>query len=150
MRITSFAMAIFMVCIAAGCAAKAEKKAPPLTVDEILANSLTESDYGKAERCLQLSAYQKIRVLDKRHLLFEGRGDNVWLNKLRIDCPGLRKNAVLQLEVRNTSVCNLDSVTSIEVRRFYVDKLSATCSLGPFIQIPREQAEFLKKEIRGK
>lgn len=150
MRIAAFAMAFFMALIAAGCAAKAEKKAAPLTVDEILANSLTESDYGKEERCLQLSDYQKIRVLDKRHLLFEGRGDKVWLNKLRIDCPGLRRNAVLQLDVRNTRVCNLDSVTSIEVRRFYVDKLSATCSLGPFVQIPREQAEFLKKEVRGK
>jgi hypothetical protein len=150
MRITSLVLAILVVSIAAGCAANAEKKVPPLTVDEILANSLTESDYGKEERCLQLSDYQKIRVLDKRHLLFEGRGDKVWLNKLRIDCPGLRRNAVLQLEVRNTSVCNLDSVTSIEVRRLFVDKVSATCSLGPFVQIPREQAEFLKKEIRGK
>ncbi len=150
MRIASFVTVALIVFAATGCAARAEKKTPPPTVDSILASTLTESDYGKEERCLQLSAYQKIRVLDKRHLLFEGRGDKVWLNKLRIECPGLRKNAVLQLDVRNSSVCNLDSVTSIEVRRFYVDKLSATCSLGPFIQIPREQAEFLKKEIRGK
>ena len=150
MRITSFVLVTLMVLTVAGCAAKAEKKTPPLTVDAILANTLTESDYGKEERCLQLSSYQKIRVLDKEHLLFEGRGDKVWLNKLRIACPGLRPNAVLQLDVRSSSVCNLDTVTSIEVRRLYVDKLSATCSLGSFVQIPREQAEFLKKEIRGR
>jgi len=150
MRIAMLAMVAAMVLTAFGCAGKAEKKAPPPSVESILASTLTESDYGKPERCVQISDYQKIRVLDKQHLLFEGRGDKVWLNKLRSECPGLRKNAVLRLDLLSSRVCNLDSVTSIEVRRFYVDKLSATCSLGPFTRIPREQAEFLKKEIRAR
>ncbi len=150
MRITTFVMFTAMAVVAAGCAGKAENKGPPPSVEAILASSLTESDYGKPERCLKVSDYQKIRVLDRQHLLFEGRGDKVWLNKLRTECPGLRKNAILRLDILTSRVCNLDTVTSIEVRRYYVDRLSATCSLGPFMQIPREQAEFLKKEIRGK
>lgn len=144
--------ALFAVLVLAGfgCAAQPERKTPPPTVDEVLASTLSESDYGKAERCLALSDYDTIRVLDKKHILFEGRGGKAWLNTLRIECPGLRRNAVLRLDVRNSRICNLDSVTSIEVRRFFVDRLSATCSLGDFIPIPREQAEFLKKEIRGR
>lgn len=150
MRIATFTLITVMALAAAGCAGKAEKKTPPPTVEAVLANTLTESDYGKSERCLQTSDYQKIRVLDQQYILFEGRGDKVWLNKLRSKCPGLRPNTTLRLDLLSSRACNLDSVTAIEVRRFYVDKLSATCSLGPFMRIPREQADFLKKEIRSK
>ena len=125
-------------------------KTPPPTVEEVLASSLSEADYGKPERCLQTSEYTRIEVLDKKHLLFEGRGGKYWLNTLRNECPGLRKGAILQLDLTSSRVCNLDTVTAIESRRFYFDRVSATCSLHEFVAIPEEQAEFLKNEIRGK
>lgn len=135
----------------AACGIKGETaKTPPPTVEEVLASSLSATDYGKPERCLQTSEYTRIEVLDKKHLLFEGRGGKYWLNTLRNECPGLRKGAVLQLDLTTNRVCNLDTVTAIETRRFYVDRISATCSLNAFVGIPKEQAEFLKNEIRGK
>lgn len=134
-----------------GCAAKGDPaKAPPPTVEQILSSSLSAEEYGKPERCLQTSEYTRIEVLDKKHLLFEGRGGKYWLNTLRNECPGLRRGAVLQLDLTTARVCNLDTVTAIETRRFYVDRISATCSLNEFVAIPKEQAEFLKKEIRGR
>jgi hypothetical protein len=135
----------------AACGIKGEAvKTPPPTVEEVLASSLAANDYGEPQRCLQTSEYIKIEVLDKKHLLFEGRGGKYWLNILRNECPGLRKGAVLQLDLTSSRVCNLDTVTAIETRRFYIDRISATCSLNEFVAIPKEQAEFLKTEIRGK
>ncbi len=125
-------------------------KTPPPTVDQILASSLSATDYGKPDRCLQTSEYNRIEVLDKKHLLFEGRGGKFWLNTLRNDCPGLRKGAVLQLDLTTSRACNLDTVTAIETRWHTIDKISATCSLSEFVPIPKEQAEFLKNEIHGK
>jgi hypothetical protein len=133
------------------CAAKGDSvKAPPPTVEEVLASSMTDADYGKPQRCLQTSQYESIEVLDKKHLLFEGRGGKYWLNTLRLECPGLRRDEVLQLDLTTNRVCNLDTVTAIAVRRFYIDRVSATCSLGEFQPIPKEQAEFLLKEMHGK
>ena len=123
---------------------------PPPTVEEILATALGDADYGKPERCLQTSQYTRIIVLDRKHLLFEGRGGKYWLNTLRLECPGLRKDAVLQLDLNSARICNLDTVTAIETRWLSIDRVSATCSLGDFLPVPEEQAEFLKREVRGK
>ncbi|MEZ5598952.1 MAG: DUF6491 family protein [Pseudomonadales bacterium] len=133
--------------IAAGCAGKPAEP-PAQTFEEVLSSTLTEDDYGKSARCIAMTDYDAIRVLDSKHLLFEGLGNRNWLNTLRMDCPGLRKNATLRIDARSSRLCNLDSVTGVEVRRFWMDRISATCSLGNFVPVTDEQAKFMKAEAK--
>ncbi len=130
-------------------------------IDLILAEPLDEEQYGKTERCLTGTAYRNLRILDDRRILFEGRGDRLWLNTLRSRCPDLRHSSVII--VRPTlslgRLCAMDT--------FYVSDwfywpwyrrwpwywgwgwgASASCTLGEFQPVTESQAERIEEAVK--
>ncbi len=150
LRAFGLASAIFLF---VGCASQEESagnEPPPLTVEEILNSTLDESAYGEVSRCLPSHTYDRVEILDDRHLVFYGRRNQVWLNKLRHKCPGLRRRDALKFDITGSRLCELDSVTAIESRGFGIDETSAKCALGSFQEIPAEQAALLMEQIQSR
>ena len=85
--------------VLSGCAVSPEvesrRQAIEADIDEILSLPLDPAEYGEAKRCLSDMEFRNFRALDDRHMLFEGRGDKLWINKLRGRCPDLRHGDVL-------------------------------------------------------
>ena len=140
--------------LAAGCAAapnpeqrQEEAAAKQETVEQILSQPLAAEDYSEQDRCLSTFSYRSIEVLDDRHVLFRGAGDNVWLNTLRNRCIGLRPNETLRFSLRDNRVCDMDSFEAVDFQ--FAGRISGKCTLGPFSRVSPEQAEALALALKG-
>ncbi|MDJ0700921.1 MAG: DUF6491 family protein [Woeseiaceae bacterium] len=105
-------IAIVALLLVVGCATTPEAESRRATmmadIDEIL--SLSEaSGLGEPVRCLSEHAYRGFRPLGDQYLLFEGRRNKQWVNKLRIRCPDIRHGQVIMIEpFINARVCDAD------------------------------------------
>ena len=137
----------------AGCASNPEAQSadeePPLTVEQVLATTLEDEDYGEASRCIDRHRYDRVEVLDDQHLIFLGRGDRVWLNTMKARCIGLRRKAVLQFDgLLGAQICQLDTVQSVDYGLGGgLERVSARCALGEFQPISRQQALMLMEQV---
>ncbi len=111
----------------------------------LLAETLPESDYRELTRCLSTHLYSNIEVLSDRYLIFKGRRDRVWINRLRQRCVGLNGRHILQFQLSGRKVCDMDRVNAID-RSF--GGVLASCSLGQFEKIDELQAAALKEAFR--
>ncbi len=101
--------------LSAGCASTSEMHQRRQDVEQAIDAILTEAEGTEAavesKRCLGPRDYDSIRVLDGRHILFEGRRDKLWVNTLKVRCHDLRGSTVLRF--RSTSsigrLCNFDA-----------------------------------------
>jgi len=105
-------VALTLLC--AGCAVSPEaesmRQAIEADIAAILSQPLDPATYGETKRCLADREYDNFRALDDRRLLFEGRGDKLWLNTLRSRCPDLRFAHVLRVKSLTWNrICDLDS-----------------------------------------
>jgi len=117
----------------------------------ILANPLKESDYSAADRCLFSHTYRSIEILDRRHLLFVGARDDLWLNQLRMDCIGLRRDSVLIFDMHQESLCDLDNFRGVARNATMgADFGNAHCTLGHFERITPQQAGQLRVALAKK
>jgi hypothetical protein len=116
-------------------------------LDYILDNPLQESDYGRRDRCLFPERYRSIEILDSRHLLFIGNRDAVWLNQLRFNCVGLKRDSLLVFEVRDRSLCELDSFHSTPRNAGFSGEFGVHCTLGHFEPISETQADVLRNTL---
>ena len=96
-----------------GCAtspeAESRRQAMEADIDEILSYKLDPAEFGEPERCLSDSAYRNYRPLGDRHLLFEGRGEKLWINTLRGRCHDLRHGDVLVVKSFSARrLCDMD------------------------------------------
>ena len=82
--------------------------------------------------CLRSSAYTKVEVINPELLLFHGRGERMWLNRMRQACVGLHLDDALAFEMRNSRLCELDTVRGIDNFGGYWSATGAGCSLGSF------------------
>ena len=137
------------VLLAAACATQpvaTATAAAPMTVDEILASAPPpEHDPGSAN-CLHREAYTDIEVLNSELLLFHGRSDRLWLNRLGRSYPGLRLDHTLALDMRHDRLCHLDTVSGVDMLGGHYLP-AARCSLGKFDPVSPEQADLLKAEL---
>ena len=119
--------------------------APPRTsqIDFILDNPLPESEYAESKRCVFPNSYRSVEILDTKHLLFWGYRGNVWLNQLRFDCLGLSKDALLVFEMRERTLCDMDSFHGTP-RYSGMAPFAAHCMLGIFETISEDQAAALR------
>ena len=134
----------------AGCAtqdAPEEQQQEPLSVEDILASAPKPEDYSDSVTCLHRDAYTDVEVLNRELLLFHGRRDKVWLNRLRRACIGLRRNDALAFEMRNSRLCDLDTFSSVDTFGGPLGRTSARCSLGKFETVSPEQAQLLKEGL---
>ena len=139
----------------AGCARDPAKQAEAqqevaYEIETILTQPLSEDEYVQGERCLSTHQYDSIEILDNRHVVFKGRGDRLWVNTLRAPCVGLRRRDVPMFELRGMQLCNLDDFVAINTSRFFGTATSATCVLGDFAPITKEQVALIKDAVAKK
>ena len=109
----------------------------------ILDNPLPESEYAESKRCVFPNSYRSVEILDGRHLLFWGYRGNVWLNQLRAECLGLRKDSLLVFELRERTLCDMDSFSGTP-RSATMSPFAVHCMLGDFETISEVQANALR------
>lgn len=118
-----------------------------LSVDEILASAPRPGGVEGAVACLPRNAYTEVEVINPELLLFHGRGEKMWLNRMRQACLGLRLDRTLAFEMRDSRLCDLDTVRGIDNFGGFWSATGARCSLGKFDPVSPEQAELLKTEL---
>ncbi|MDH3512573.1 MAG: DUF6491 family protein [Gammaproteobacteria bacterium] len=104
--------AIGLLC--AGCAvspeAESRRQAIEADIAAILSQPLDPATYGETKRCLAEREIRNFRALDDRRILFEGRGDKLWLNTLFARCSDLRFADTLRVKSFSwTSICHMDT-----------------------------------------
>jgi hypothetical protein len=119
-------------------------------IEAILTQPLGEDEYVQSERCISTYKYHSVDVLDNQHVVFRGRGDNIWMNTLRAPCLGLHRRDVLQFELRTSQLCNLDDFVAVEYGISVGMKTSATCVLGDFAPVTAEQVALIKATMEKK
>ena len=130
-----------------GCVTQPRAGAEPaqtVSVDEILASAPRPYGAPDSVACLPRSAYTDVEVINRELLLFHGRGEKMWLNRMRQPCVGLRADRVLAFELRNSRLCDLDTVRGIDTFGGFWSATGARCSLGTFDPVSPHQAELLK------
>lgn len=108
------AVLLIVVFAFAGCATSPEiderRQAVEDDIAAILSEPLDPGVYGKPKHCLADQEYRDFRALDDKRILFEGRGDRLWLNTLRARCPDLRYAHVLRIRtVSGSRICDMDT-----------------------------------------
>jgi len=118
------------------------------TIDQILSTPLESAEYGEVERCISTFQYDRMEILDDRHVLFKGRGDRMWLNQLRTRCVGLRRESTPVIRLRDSQICDMDTFQGVDDMFGVLNRTSATCSLGTFTPITDEQADAIKAALK--
>ena len=132
-------------------------------IDRILSSPVAEDREVELLRCLSESQYRGFRALDDRHILFEGRGDRLWINKLRVRCPDLRHATVLQVRSVGLASRTCDGDQFIASDWFYWPwyrrwpwrwgapwGTGAVCVLGKFQPVVEEQVEAIETVLRNR
>lgn len=152
------AVAVTVMLALGGCAAteqQAEQQAArEETLEQILSQPLDAEEYGTPRRCVSSFVSRDFQPLGEQHLLFEGRGDQLWLNELRGRCPGLRHAQALAFDSRGSQICELDRFKVADVfqwsrfQRWPWDWMDGIpCTLGKFQPVSPEQVEALRAAL---
>ncbi len=121
-----------------------DKQTKAERIEAILTETLPESEYRDTTRCLWANAYRSVEVLSDRYLIFQGKHDRVWINRLRNRCHGLRKDQILVFKRFGMRLCDTDQVSGSS-RGFGI---TASCMLGEFEEIDEQRADALKEAFR--
>lgn len=149
----------------AGCANSPElqrqREAKEADIAAILSVQLDPAEFGETRRCLSDSAYRSFRPLDDKHLLFEGRGDKLWINTLRASCMDLRHGSVLIIQPFSArQMCDADRFEATDwfswpwYRRTPWHSphhwgSGPTCVLGKFQPVTKAQVAEIEAIIRS-
>lgn len=106
-------LALAATLLVAGCATspevEARRQAKEADIEAILSYPLDPAEFGETKRCLADREYRNFRALDSKRIVFEGRGDKLWINTLRSGCSDLRFGDVLIVRSHSYSrLCDMD------------------------------------------
>jgi hypothetical protein len=109
------------------------------------AQAAEEDEFDRTPvKCISTSRIRDTDVLDDRTIIFYMRGNKqVYRTYLPRTCPGLERNERFAYQARNSQICGIDLITVLEQYGAGLQP-GATCKLGDFIPITREEAEDLK------
>ncbi len=125
-----------------------------------------------ALRCLSRLRYDNIEVLNDEYVLFRGRGDRLYVNKLRSVCVGLRSRHALEIDLRQNRICNLDAfhglnpsaigsvgsglrsgflvAGSFAGSSMFHARETGTCTFGYFEPVSSAEVDALRAELRSR
>jgi hypothetical protein len=84
--------------------------------------------------CLNQSEIRQAKILDGRNIVFVTRFEKIYSNQLPKQCPGLRRNTLVNYPITNRRLCEGDRIqVLIEQFRDYIP--GAQCPLGLFVPI---------------
>lgn len=137
----------------AGCAASPEDERKRMEmeadIDDILGQVLDPLEYGEPKSCLRDSEYRSYRALGKRHLLFEGRQGQMWVNVLRGRCPSLDNQSIFVTRPNAAGrLCDMDHFNVVD-RGGLMSSASAapTCVLGEFRPVTAAQVQEVENRL---
>lgn len=110
-----------------------------------------DDEAAAAQACVSNSSIKSAKVIDARNIAFVMRDGAHYVNQLRRECPGMRRNSVLNYAVAQGRLCAGSSFAVLwQMGVNYLP--TATCQLGLFL--PRTEDEIadleaLSKEARG-
>lgn len=156
---------IAAVLLLTGCANSRElqkqREAKQADIDAILSVELDPAEFGERERCLGDHEYRSFRPLDSKHVLFEGRGDKLWINTLRSSCIDYRPGDVLVVQhLSSTRLCDADRFEATDwfswssFSRMHPHSRQnlvsgPTCVLGTFQPVTKAQVDEIEAIIRN-
>ena len=124
----------------------ATTKPTQLTVEQILAETLTDEDYNNSQRCLALRSVSDTKILDRQHISFRATRDKYYIVRLIRPCQGLDRDDLLVLNGRDSRLCRLDRINAID----RVSQIpSARCVVDSVSPVTASQYKFLRKELRN-
>ena len=137
-----------------GCATTPDDGTGPQPIGERINAVLDIPTDGMEEpemqRCLRESQIRNFEPLGDRHMLFEGRRGEYWVNRLRGRCPDLDGGTLLA--VRTTGLSNqFCDGDRFSLRDWFTGSrgmnLTAVCSLGKFQPVTEAQVQDILFEI---
>ena len=151
-RLTVCAMVASLLTLA-GCATSPEdeqrRKDMEADIDEILSYELDPLEYGEPKNCLSDNEYRSYRPLGKRHLLFWGRQEKLWVNVLRGRCSGLHNDDVFIMKPSMPGrLCDMDRFEVVG----QLGSLSSigalqSCVLGEFKPVTEAQVKEIENRL---
>jgi len=98
------------------------------------------------KRCLDLVRIEQTEVLDNKHIVFHvsGQGGPMYLNTLPHACVGLTKTDPILYQTSLSELCDLDMITVLHQQGAGFMR-GASCGLGKFESVTKEQVEMLKR-----
>lgn len=139
---------------AAGCATSPEdedrRKAMEADIDEILAYENDPAEVGEPRNCLSENEFRSHRPLGNRHLLFEGKRGQLWVNVLRGRCSSLDTNSVLVMKPSLSGrLCEMDRFNVVYRFESLSSARSApSCVLGEFKPVTEAQVEEIEARLK--
>jgi hypothetical protein len=102
-----------------------------------------DADASVAQACLSHPGIRRTKVLDARNIVFVMRDDRIYNNQLPRQCPGLRRNSIVNYAVANSRLCSgeMFQVLMELGPSNYIP--AAVCPLGQFIPITEAELEDL-------
>ena len=136
--------------VLAGCATSPEdehrRQEMEADIDDILSQYVDPAEYGEPKNCLMENQIRRYRALGTRHMLFEGRQGQLWVNDLRGRCSGLERDSIFIMRPKLTGrYCDMD-LFSVADRVGTAVPLAPNCALGEFR--PITQAQLKEVEAR--
>ena len=132
-------------------------------IEEVLGLTVSDAADGPVtERCLRETEYRNFRALDDRHILFEGRRDRLWINRLPHRCPDLRYGEILIVRsFSSMRLCEYDQFSVADwfnwpwYRRWPWEwrtpwHTGVHCVLGEFHAVSAEQVAEIRAIIRDR
>lgn len=144
---------LLALAIVAGCATSSEieerRRAAEADIEDILSLSVDEDGESRAQSCLRETDFRNYRVLSDRYMVFDGRGDTLWVNRLASRCPDLDLRPGSVVAVRSFSLARICENDTFIVSDWF-DFASASrrgtalgtgirCRLGPFVPVSEDQ-----------
>ncbi|RNL67781.1 DUF6491 family protein [Zhongshania marina] len=115
--------------------------------DETPENPYRQLVSGEPERCVNLRRIERMDVVDKRSILFYMNGKEIYLNDLPHSCNGLSRHRTVMYRTSLSELCNVDVITVLNsVGSGFLP--GASCGLGHFYPISKENAEKIKQQSR--
>ena len=107
-------------------------------------NAAQSDEPSMAQPCLNHSAIRRTKVLNDRNIVFVMRDDNIYNSQLPRQCPGLRRNSLVNYGIAtNSRLCagSLFQVLWEQGPNNYLP--AAVCKLGNFVPITEAELEDL-------
>jgi hypothetical protein len=99
--------------------------------------------------CLTLSRVKNVDILDNKHLVFQTGVNDFYLNTLPYACNGLRLNDSFLYSTSINQICNVD-VISVLNKTGPGYQTGASCGLGFFVAIDKDEIKMLRDELKAK
>lgn len=121
--------------------------AESLTIEEILTEELTQSDYAENKRCIDARRIDEYSVLTDRTVIVEMKHGQKYLINLKRRCPGMKRGSVVVVQQRSNAVfCHGDTIRW-RISDIGPHQWGPECMVQGFTEISDHQIRLLKEGI---